>query len=162
MPQFPTFHFSPGRVKDLSNQEVFHLKPKYSIPAIFLLIFVSFPLNVLRASAPPQQTEDAQAKLFQEHMDRAVALKARGDMAGAIEQYGQAETLRPELFDPHFYLGLVLEAHGDIDEAIAQNQAALRIKPDSAAAHINLGSALSDKGDLEGAVSEFRAAVHLQ
>jgi tetratricopeptide (TPR) repeat protein len=95
------------------------------------------------------------------HNNLGVALKQRGDLAGAIAEFRTALRLNPNYVDVHENLGNALNAQGDVEGAMAEYHAALRLNPDDANAHYNLGAALVGTRDLEGAVAEFQAALRL-
>jgi serine/threonine protein kinase/Flp pilus assembly protein TadD len=87
------------------------------------------------------------------------ALRARGDLPGAIFAYKEAIALNADLAVAHENLGIALYDKGDLAGAVAALQKAVALQPDRSAIHSNLGIALHAKGDLEGAIAAQRRAV---
>jgi serine/threonine-protein kinase len=95
------------------------------------------------------------------YVNLGVALKAQGDLAGAVVAYRRAIALAPRYAAPHNNLGLALKAQGDVPGAVDAFRAALERDPTNATVCRNLGNALKDRGDLPGAVAAYRKAVAL-
>jgi tetratricopeptide (TPR) repeat protein len=96
------------------------------------------------------------------HLNLGNALKAKGDLDGAITCYHKALELDPKLASAHHNLGLALRAKGDLEGAIACYQKALTLDPKLAQAHLGLGAILcDDKHDWDGAIVCFRQALDL-
>jgi tetratricopeptide (TPR) repeat protein len=95
------------------------------------------------------------------HYNLGTALKAQGDLEGAIAAYRRAIDLEPKFAAAHTNLGTALMAQGDLEGAIAAYRRALALDPKLAMAHYNLGNALYTKGDLAGAIAAFRQATAL-
>ncbi len=87
------------------------------------------------------------------------ALRAAGDLDGAIAEHREAIRLNPGR--GHNNLGNDLHALGDLDGAIAEYRALIRLNPKFALPHANLANVLRDKGDLDGAIAEYREAIRL-
>ena len=71
-----------------------------------------------------------------------VALRRRGDLAGAIEQYDKVIQLFPSSAAAHFNKGNALYEEGKVNEAIGEYRQALAIDPQFASAKTNLDIAL--------------------
>jgi tetratricopeptide (TPR) repeat protein len=95
------------------------------------------------------------------HNNLGVALKAKGDVDGAIACYRKAIELDPKFAGAHNNLGLALRDKGQVEEAIACYRKAIELDPKFALAHNNLGTALRRKGQVEEAIDCFRQAIEL-
>ena len=93
------------------------------------------------------------------HSNFGDALKDRGAIDEAMEQYRQAIDINPTLAEPHNQLGAALFAQGRLAEAIVQYQEALDLKPDLAEAHANLGLALRDIAQPDAAIAQYEEAI---
>jgi tetratricopeptide (TPR) repeat protein len=89
------------------------------------------------------------------------ALRANGDVDGAVAEFRKAIELDPKFALPHHNLGNALRAGGDVDEAITEFRKAIELDPRYSHPHHNLGLALREKGDVDGAIAEFRKAIEL-
>jgi tetratricopeptide (TPR) repeat protein len=90
------------------------------------------------------------------------ALKAKGDLDGAIAHLEKASQLDPKLVELHTTLGGFLRLKGDLDGAVAHFNKALELEPDNAFTHWSIGVTLERKNDLEGAVAAYQKAVALR
>jgi tetratricopeptide (TPR) repeat protein/serine/threonine protein kinase len=95
------------------------------------------------------------------YLNRADALRAAGDLDGALADLRQAVARAPRYAMAHDSLGLALWDKGDEEGAVAAYRRALVIDPKLATAHNNLGHALSARGDQEGAAAALRQALAL-
>jgi tetratricopeptide (TPR) repeat protein/tRNA A-37 threonylcarbamoyl transferase component Bud32 len=95
------------------------------------------------------------------HNNLGNALKARGDVDGAIACYTKALHLDPKDANAHTNLGSALQARGDVDGAIACYHKALELDAKFVPAHNDLGSALQARGDVKGAIACFNKALDL-
>jgi serine/threonine protein kinase/Flp pilus assembly protein TadD len=96
------------------------------------------------------------------HFHLGIALRAQGDLAGAIAACQKAITLNPKFAEAHTSLGHALDAQGDHAGAAAAHRQALALKPNYAGAHNGLGSTLYAQGDWAGAAAAFRQALALK
>jgi serine/threonine-protein kinase len=94
-------------------------------------------------------------------LNLGIALRAKGDVDGAIAACREAIRFKEDYAEAHTSLGNALREKGDVDGAIAEHREAIRIKMDYAYAHNNLAVALHDKGDLDGAITELREALRI-
>jgi tetratricopeptide (TPR) repeat protein len=69
------------------------------------------------------------------HYNLGSALKARGDLVGAIASCNTALQLKPNYPEAHNNLGLALQEQGDLVGAIASYGTALQLKPNYSEAH---------------------------
>jgi tetratricopeptide (TPR) repeat protein/tRNA A-37 threonylcarbamoyl transferase component Bud32 len=90
-----------------------------------------------------------------------MALRARGDLAGAITCYHKALKLDPRFATAHYNLGNALAAQKDLEGAIASFRKAIECDPAYVHAHHNLASALFRKRDLEGALDHHKKTIQL-
>lgn len=88
-------------------------------------------------------------------------LRARGDLAEAIEQCERALLLRPDYADAHLNLGLARVAQGRAAEAERHFRRALEITPRSIPIQSGLGSLLEAEGRLDEAIGHFRLALQI-
>jgi tetratricopeptide (TPR) repeat protein len=96
------------------------------------------------------------------HIQLGHALRAKGDLDGAIAEYREALRLMPGGPGTRTTLGTTLRLKGDIDGAIAEHRAALRTVPGFVLAHVELGIDLLTKADLDGAIAECREALRMK
>ncbi|HEY1190631.1 MAG TPA: tetratricopeptide repeat protein, partial [Gemmata sp.] len=92
-----------------------------------------------------------------------VALRKKGDPAGAVAAYRAALAIDPHLAHPTFHnnFGAALGAAGDLGGAVGQFKKAIELDPKFAPAHANLGNALLRQRDPDGAVRSLREALKL-
>src|SRR6266702_1680080 len=103
--------------------------------------------SVLFAVAPA--LADARDKALK-HFNRGFRLEVKGDLDGAIAEYGEALRLKPDYAEAHANLGVALEDRGNLEGAIAEYREALRLKPDFPQGRIGLGRSLEKQGDGKG------------
>jgi Tfp pilus assembly protein PilF len=95
------------------------------------------------------------------HNNLGNALRAKGELDGAIRCYQEAIRLDPKYALAHTNLGVALGDKGELDGAIVCYKQALRLDPKHAKAHTNLGNLLRDKGELDGAIVCYKQAIRL-
>jgi tetratricopeptide (TPR) repeat protein len=96
------------------------------------------------------------------YLNLGKALRAKGDVEGAIRICGRAIELDPKFASPHYDLGAILcDDKRDYDRAIACFRRALELDPRLVLAHLSLGNALRKKGDLDGAIACYKKALEL-
>ncbi len=90
-----------------------------------------------------------------------LALAAREDYAGAIDQFHLSLAMDPDWAYSRYNLGIsLLELH-DWDGATREFQIALKLKPDMYRAHFGLGYALMMQGELDEAIAHFRTVLRV-
>jgi tetratricopeptide (TPR) repeat protein len=89
------------------------------------------------------------------------ALKALGQIDGAIERFRNALTLAPAFPLAHYNLGNAYAMAGRHEDAADAFQKSLRLQPDNASTHNNLGNALHALGRHEEAIASFQRALEL-
>lgn len=88
-------------------------------------------------------------------------LRARGDLAEAVEQCQRALMLRPDYADAHLNLGLAMAAQGRAAEAEWHLRRVLELTPRSIPARSGLGSLLEAQGRVDEAIAHFRQALQI-
>jgi len=90
-----------------------------------------------------------------------LALSARGDTVGAIEQYRNSIRLFPDYADAHNNLAGSLMNLSQWDEAAGEFQIALTLDPKLARAQAGLGYVLLKQGKLDDAIVHFQKALEI-
>ena len=83
------------------------------------------------------------------------ALRAVGDLQGALEEAREANRLNPNIAEALVALGEILMAAGHLPTAIAEFQRALRLEPQMPQARFQLGLAWIEAGEAEKALEQF-------
>ena len=89
------------------------------------------------------------------------SLRARGQLAEAIEQSQRALLLRPDYAEAYLNLGLAKTELGQMTEAVQHFRRALGIRPRLAPAHAGLGIALDAQGRTGEALEHLRLVLEL-
>jgi tetratricopeptide (TPR) repeat protein len=90
------------------------------------------------------------------------ALKALGELDGAIERFRNALTLAPAFALAHYNLGNAYAAIGRHEDAMYAFGHAVRLQPGDASSHNNLGNALHALGRHSEAADAFRRALKIR
>ena len=90
------------------------------------------------------------------------ALKALGQLDGAIERFRNALTLSPTFALAHYNLGNAYSSLGRHEDAALSFSHAVRLQPGDAPSYNNLGNALHALGRHEEAAAAFRTALRLR
>lgn len=90
------------------------------------------------------------------------ALKAMGQIDGAIERFRNALTLAPTFPLAHYNLGNAYAAAGRHEDAADAFEKSLRLQPADPSSHNNLGNALHALGRHVEAVAAFQRALELR
>ena len=96
----------------------------------------------------------------EEALNRAYALRTRGNLDAAKEEYHRAMALDPERIDPINALAVMAAGTGDWEEAARRYAAILEIAPDFVEVRRNLGLAYRMLGREEEARREWEIAIH--
>ncbi|HTH58576.1 MAG TPA: tetratricopeptide repeat protein [Paraburkholderia sp.] len=96
------------------------------------------------------------------HLNLGNALKALGQLDGAIERFRNALTLAPTFALAHYNLGNAYSSLGRHEDAALSFGHAVRLQPGDASAYNNLGNALHALGRHDEAVVAFRTALQLR
>lgn len=97
----------------------------------------------------------------QNHNAMGNALKARGDLTGAVGCYQRALGIDPTLADAHGNLGSALRELGHLQEALDCYDHALQLGPERAALHNNRGNVLGKLGRFDDAIDAYERALGL-
>jgi tetratricopeptide (TPR) repeat protein len=97
----------------------------------------------------------------QAHINLGFALKKKGLIKEAIEEYQMAVKIAPASVLARRSLVLAYEDAGLLDEAIEQYRILRDLTPDSAETHYRLGNALSKKGLITEAISSYLKALEI-
>jgi tetratricopeptide (TPR) repeat protein/mono/diheme cytochrome c family protein len=128
------------------------------------------PVNAANAKTDPRaEIVEAMARHnlqknpedFEAHYNLAALLMRRGEVAGAIAHFAEANRIRPNEPTVNNAFGAALLAAGRIEESIPHLTAALNARPDYFDARYNLGNVLASLGDFRGALAQFQAAVRI-
>ena len=87
------------------------------------------------------------------------ALKASGDLEGALKSYGTALDLKPDFAQAHFNLANVYLARSQLDEAASALRQAIGKRPQFSEAYNHLGNVLLCQGKVADAIAAYRQAV---
>ncbi len=90
------------------------------------------------------------------------ALRARGDLARAIEEYRAALAAKPDYAQARYNLGTALQAQGNVEQAIQELRRAIDLDPSDASAHYNLGNALLSARRFDAAITAYRGAIAIE
>jgi tetratricopeptide (TPR) repeat protein len=90
---------------------------------------------------------------------RGSALMAKGDVDGAIQDYGQALSLNPNNFLAFNNRGFAYAAEGDFERAIQDYDQALLLNPNAALTFYNRGFALAAKAEFDHAIEDYDRAI---
>jgi len=104
---------------------------------------------------------NASRATLQDLFDQAIALRQRGELAGAERLYQQVLLMEPASFAPRHMLGVIRFQQGRNAEAIDLITAALQQNPQVAAAWVNLGNVQAAAGRPEDAAASYRKALAL-
>jgi protein O-GlcNAc transferase len=91
----------------------------------------------------------------------AQAVKARGDLEGAIRLFRHALSLDPQHADTYNNLGVALSDQSKFPEAMECFIQAISLRPDYSSAYCNLGVAAFSLGHLDEAIRCYQAAISI-
>jgi tetratricopeptide (TPR) repeat protein len=95
------------------------------------------------------------------HNNLGAALRAQGDLAGAVRCHREALRLDPKLALAHYNLGNALQDQGELGGAVRCYREALRLDPKYAKAQCGLGFALRQQGRFAESLTAFRRGHEL-
>lgn len=97
-----------------------------------------------------------------EYFNRGSAKQAKGDLDGAIADYGKAIKLNPHYVKAYSHRAVAeLLAH-DLKDALNDCNRVIEIQPDNAAQYAFRGLVEQTKGDLDGALADYSKAIELK
>jgi predicted CXXCH cytochrome family protein len=97
-----------------------------------------------------------------ELFEQASALKAAGDIKGALEKDNQALRIYPYFLRALIFMGATLGEHGEVQKGSEVLAFAAQIYPKDATAQFDLGVTLGALGDHAGQIQAFRRAIALE
>ena len=83
----------------------------------------------------------------------------KGELDGALDDYGVSIRLEPDNVESYDYRADVYQQQGKLDLALADYNHATKIDPAYAAAYYSRGRIYEQKGDIEKARAEYNAAL---
>jgi tetratricopeptide (TPR) repeat protein len=89
----------------------------------------------------------------------ASALRALGDLDGAIAHYEKTIRIKPTCGRAHYYLGWAYQKQGKLDKAITHYFQAVYLQPDYVPAYNNLAEILYRQGKIDSAVQICRRGL---
>jgi tetratricopeptide (TPR) repeat protein len=95
------------------------------------------------------------------HQNLAHALRASGDLDGAVAEFKEMVRLDPKLPWAHHWLVGVWADKDEIDAAVTFYEEALRLHPNEAWARMGLACALNGKGDVDAAIRYCKESIEL-
>ena len=116
------------------------------------------------APSPAQaenQSRDAAPKTAADYRAAGLALQAKGDIAGAVQDYSQALILDPKDIEAFYHRALAHQAAGDSAGALADYTQVLSLDPKRANAYGNRGFVKQGQGDYDGALADYNQALLL-
>ncbi len=93
--------------------------------------------------------------------EEAVALKAAGDIKGALDKGGQALQVYPYFLRALIFMGATLSEHGEVQKGYEVLAFAAQIYPRDATAQFDLGLTLGALGNHNGQIQAYRHAIEL-
>ncbi|MGO4881022.1 MAG: cytochrome c3 family protein [Bryobacteraceae bacterium] len=105
----------------------------------------------------PRDFKTDAGRLFEE----ASALKARGDIKGALEKDGQALKVYPYFLRALIFMGATLGEHGEVQKGSEVLAFAAQLYAKDATAQFDLGLTLGALGNHTGEIAAFRRAIQL-
>src|SRR6185312_8091148 len=95
------------------------------------------------------------------HHNRGVALRAKGDIAAAINDFTEAIKLNADYARAYADRGSARLTQHDLDGAIADLDAAIGLESNDAGAFMTRGNAFDEKADLDRAIADYNEAIRL-
>lgn len=92
-------------------------------------------------------------------VEQGIALRRRGLVEEAAQQYEAAIMLAPDMVEAHYNLGVARHGQGRLDEAVQCWRKAVSLRPGFVEARNNLGTALLEQGFPAEAVQQHRRAL---
>jgi tetratricopeptide (TPR) repeat protein len=136
----------------------------FNLAEVSMVRRFSWLLILLLLACPAAQAQSLHSA--KDYVKRGVSRFNKGDLEGAINDYGRAIDLDPQLADAHLNRGKARRAKGDLDGAISDYEKAIEIDPriahnnrDITQAYSNRGFIRSNQMDLDGAISDFNRAI---
>ncbi len=94
-------------------------------------------------------------------LNLAQAMRDKGDLPAAVDNYRKALALKPDSADAHADLAFTLKRMDKLKEALAEISTSVKIAPDVARAQFYYGEILAQMGDSAGALPHYKRAAQL-
>ena len=129
-----------------------------------VVVIVSVMMTAREEISPPPPPAPAPAPALNalDYFTRGLALQNKGDLDGALIEYGEAIRLKPDYADAYNNRGIARSDTRDFDGAIKDYSEAIRLNPDYALAYNNRGNAREGKRDFDGAIKDYSEAIRLK
>ena len=95
------------------------------------------------------------------HHNRGIAMRAKGDLAGAQTEFTEAIKLNPEYGRAYADRGGVRFSQHDLDGAIEDLDAAIKLDATDAGAFMMRGNVFDEKADFDRAIADYNEAIRL-
>jgi len=105
--------------------------------------------------------ENAPVQDFDFFMKRAAAETGKGDLDGALVDYGKAIELKSDSFEAYYQRGLAHVSKNATELAVADLSKAVELDPKSATAWARRGELFEKKGDVAKAKADYSRAVEI-
>jgi tetratricopeptide (TPR) repeat protein len=99
------------------------------------------------------------ARSAMNYLETGHAKYAKGDLAGALNDYNKALKIDPSLAAAYHGRGNTLKARGDIEEAIADYNRAIELNPRFSDAYYSRGNVRLTRQDINGAIADYNEAL---
>jgi tetratricopeptide (TPR) repeat protein len=93
--------------------------------------------------------------------NRGVALKAKGDLDHALQDYDASLQLDPYAANHYNNRGVIYRIKGDLLRAVEEYGKAIVLKPDYIAAYYNRALAYREMGQFDNALTDFNSALRI-
>jgi protein O-GlcNAc transferase len=154
--------FNTGRYMELQSRAHQLLGQYPNSGMIWKLFGLSLQMQGKDALPALKKAAELLPRDAEAHGNLAAALRAAGQLEGAIESGRRALKINPDFAEAYNNLAVSLQDLGQLNEAIENYRRAIKIKPGFAEAHNNLGSALKDIGQLENGLASYRRALEIK
>ena len=96
------------------------------------------------------------------HYNLGTALRQKGKLDEAVQQFQEAIRLDPAVALPYYGLGMAYALQENLDDAMAMFLQTIKLYPGLAEAHYNLGNAYVRKGKVAEGLAELKATLRLK
>jgi len=122
---------------------------------------VTPPVTTTKTNPNPAPVNSPAPPDFSFYLKRAEASSEKGDLDGALVDYGKAIEMKPDSFEAYLERGMVHLSKKAMELAVSDLNKAVELNPKSAAAYANRGDVFEKKGDAAKAKADFQKAVDL-
>jgi tetratricopeptide (TPR) repeat protein len=95
------------------------------------------------------------------HYNRGIAMRAKGDLAGALGELSEAVKLDPDYAHAFAERGSIRAVQHELDGAMTDLDTALSLDANDASSFLTRGTVFEAKGDLDHAVADYGEAIRL-